>query len=101
MSQNVFLTSSSIGRVLVRAGWDNPLQELFCSVEPIEAGLPQSGKAPACLLQTSYLDVAALVASLHEAQIVLPKKMIEAIQLDVVQRAGNVRRVFHPDGSAH
>jgi len=83
----------------VRAGWDNPLQELFCNVEPLDQGGPDRGDGPSCLFQTSYLSVDALVASLGEARISLPQKMIEVIQLDCANSAGNVIRLFQVDGS--
>lgn len=99
MSQNILVTQSSLGLVRVRAGWDNPLEEIFCSVEPLERTVDDDDDAPACLFQTSYQNVQAVVASLAEAGIRLPEPMIDFIRLDCDAKTGNTIRVFEVDGS--
>jgi hypothetical protein len=99
MSQNILTTSSSVGLVRVRAGWDEPLQEIFCSVEPMEQDISESDAAPSCLFQTSYQDVRALLASLREAQIALPERMIDFVRRDCDAKTGNTVRIFDRDGS--
>lgn len=99
MSQNILTTHSSIGLVRVRAGWDNPLEEIFCSVEPLERAVHDDDDAPGCLFKTSYPNVQALLASLGEARIRLPGPMIDFVRLDCDARTGNTVRVFEDDGS--
>lgn len=93
MSQNNFTTSSVAGPVRVRAGWDAPLQELFCSVERLE-GADEAGELPECFFRTSYANVKEMVECLAGAHIALPAGFIQAVSHDVESRSGNVLRDF-------
>ncbi|MNR71765.1 hypothetical protein D3C71_24430 [compost metagenome] len=101
MSQNTLVTTSSLGQVRVSAGWDYPLQQLFCNVltlddevEDDEADLPA-----ACFARSAYGDVTELVATLKAGGIELPRQMVEAIGQDVRDQARNILRVFGQDGA--
>jgi hypothetical protein len=96
MSQNILTTSSSIGQVTVIAGWDRPLQEFFCNVEPMAE---HEGDYPECLLEINYSSAAAIAENLKLANITLPAQMVEAIERDGAAQAGNVMRHFREDGS--
>lgn len=92
MSQNVFTTTSVAGMVRVRAGWDVPLNEFFCSVEQLQAG--QLDELPSCFLQTSYESLEDMMAALQQAAIAVPPGFLEVLGQDVHVRAGNVLRDF-------
>ena len=101
MSQNSLVTTSSLGQVRVSAGWDYPLQQLFCNVltlddevEDDEADLPA-----ACFARSAYSNVAELVATLQEGGIELPRQMVEALEQDVQDQARSILRVFGQDGT--
>lgn len=100
MSQNILDATSSVGRVRVTAGWDAPLEEVFCNVQGLDntPGISQDDY-PECLLQTSFTDAQHIAETLHLADIHLPQQMIDAIQSDCDKQVGNVIRVFNPDGS--
>ena len=36
MSQNTLKTRSNTGAVQVSAGWDNPTQQVFCNILPLD-----------------------------------------------------------------
>lgn len=100
MSQNIyFVSASSIGAALITAGWDEPLQEMFCNVQAQERFRMEQEDYPSCLLRTSFSKVREIVDSLKVAQISLPKQMIEAIENDCRNRTGNKVRVFNEDGT--
>lgn len=93
MSQNTFTTSSVAGTVRVRAGWDVPLQELFCSVEQLER-FGDEEQLPDCFFQTSYGSLEEMVLSLSQAGITLPPGLIQAVRQDIEHETGNVLRDF-------
>ncbi|HYD77533.1 hypothetical protein [Ramlibacter sp.] len=97
MSQNTYVTASVLGRVRVRAGWDAPLQEIYCSVEPLDVQADFDGQTPRCFLEFAYADIPSMIASLAEGGIMLPADMRQAIESDVRAGAGNVIRDFGAD----
>lgn len=93
MSQNIHLTGSAFGTVRVRAGWDAPLNELYCNVELLERDA-HGADLPACFSAFVYEDVPSMLAALACADIRLPEGMQRAIEADLRSRAGNVIREF-------
>lgn len=94
MSQNTFTSSSVAGEVRVRAGWDAPLQEFFCSVERLEADAADVADLPDCFYETSYRNLDAMVSSLAQARIRLPPSFLEVLNEDLRNETGNVIRDF-------
>jgi hypothetical protein len=93
MSQNIHHTSSVLGRVRVRAGWDVPLGELYCSVELLD-GDSDLNAVPNCFREFVYPDLHAMREALSEAEIFLPDEMQRAIAADLLAHTGNVIREF-------
>lgn len=93
MSQNTFTSSSIAGGVRVRAGWDAPLQEFFCSVERLEGG-KEVADLPDCFYGTSYPNLDAMASSLARAGINLPPGFLEVLKEDLHNQTGNVIRDF-------
>lgn len=92
MSQNITETSSMLGPVRVRAGWDAPLEEIYCNVELL--GTQPDLDAPTCFHEFVYADIGAMILALSEAKISLPDGMRRAIEEDIRLHAGNVIRRF-------
>ena len=104
MSQNVIIFNTSAGRVRVSAGWDNPLQEVFCNILPLDLedegeDQPQSG--PGCsVVQGASFSSAEDVASLlyEKLGLVIPLTMQAIIDKDIAECARNVFRQFDEAG---
>ena len=103
MSQNIFNTTSAVGPVNVVAGWDNPLQEVFCNVFPLNEGaIEDDGSAedaPEVMFAMPQGGAQDVVQALSLFNIVLPQQMVDAIQLDCDEHARNVFRSFNQDGT--
>lgn len=97
MSQNILDTNSIIGPVRVRAGWDVPLQELYCNVEALDGQELEFEGTPACFFNTAYSDVESMAEALALAGIRLPSSMLSAVRQDLRERAENLIREFEPD----
>lgn len=97
MSQNLIDTVGTCGPARVRAGWDGPLQELYCSVEHL--GDSEPDELPPCYYRTVYSTVAEIEAAVVDAGIRLPQAFLAAVNMDRMARTGSVLRMFSTDGA--
>lgn len=97
MSQNLLDTIGNGGPVRVRAGWDGPLQELYCSVEYLGDALPEYTHS--CYSNTRYSTVEEIAAATLDAGIRLPQAFLAAVKADTIARTGSVLRVFSSSGA--
>ena len=107
MSQNTITLNTPLGELRLSAGWDRPLQTLFCdmlSLDDVEDDEPEVDETPqaAALWQLSFANfesVAEFEALTKKAGLQLPQTFFEALARDVAENAGNVARAFSVDGS--
>jgi hypothetical protein len=64
MSQNIVLTTSVLGQVRVRAGWDVPLNELYCNVELVGRELGLDEDVPSCVHEFVYSELPSMIKAL-------------------------------------
>ena len=97
MSQNTLKTRSSTGAVQVSAGWDNPMQQVFCNVLPLE---DEDETDYSDVFMMSFDDGAHVARFLQETfGIVLPQAMQDAITQDARVHARNLLRRFSLEGA--
>jgi hypothetical protein len=104
MSQNILNTEVRGVPVTVIAGWDNPLQQVFCGLVPSRDISDEASEAKdlpdfSDMMLESFACAQDIATRLQDYGIALPQAMLEAIDGDVVTRARNVVRVFDASGA--
>ena len=97
MSQNTLKTRSNTGAVQVSAGWDNPTQQVFCNILPLD---DDDETDYSDVFMMSFVDGAHVAQFLQEAfGVHLPQAMQDAISQDARVKARNLLRRFSPEGA--
>jgi hypothetical protein len=105
MSQNILPTIDRSGEAIkIVAGWDRPLQQLFCTVsvpgvEPWDLDDDPWLDINDRSLSGEFRSVADIRSALEEKGVSLPPTFYEKVEDDRAQDAGNVFRIFSADGS--
>jgi hypothetical protein len=99
MSQNLVTLDSSKGPVRISMGWDAPLKELFCRVQPLAPNNNDSDvdafmEFP-CEFPGGLTQICSELGTLHLS---IPEAMLNMVRQDADTYAGNVIREFSADG---
>lgn len=102
MSQNTVSLVINTVPVKVTVGWDRPLQELFCSVEPLtddEATLDLLPDDLFTLSLQKFESAESIQAALQPLGLSLPAALLASVNDDMQGNKGNVIRQFSPEGT--
>ena len=104
MSQNVITLAGPKGPFRISAGWDNPLQEVFCNVfflgDEDEDDEDDADVDTGVAYRSSFCDGADIAGYVDAAfGVKLPQPMLEAIDRDIADCARNVLRQFDATGT--
>jgi len=102
MSQNTVSLVVNTVPLLVIVGWDRPLQQLFCSVDPQTDDDAELDKLPDDFFALSlqqFGSAADIQEALLPLGVQLPAALLASVDGDMRDNKGNVIRRYSPEGA--